>query len=354
MPRYKKRSDGRYATTIVIGHDKYGAPIKKTVYGKTQKDLSNKIADLKVNGEKSENAFFGLAEKWMESHQKIVGTNTMKGYKEALHKLEPLYPIPIEIITVNDVQSIINNLNSQGLSKSLQKRVRLVYSLICNYAISKNINISNLSSQINVPKNAKEEPRDALTEEEMDVVHKSANLPFGIYALLMMYTGLRRGELCALQWGDLDFDNKVIKISRAITYINNRPYIKPPKTKMGYRSIPLLDAVIHYLDPSGHANDEFIFGGQSPMLESTVKNNWNKYIKQAGLEHITQHQLRHSYATILYLSGVDVKTAQSILGHANVETTLGRYTHISQLQKIKIGASDKLNNFIGNSHENEK
>lgn len=164
----------------------------------------------------------------------------------------------------------------------------------------------------------------------------------------MMYTGLRRGELCALQWKDIDFENKLIHISKSISFVNNRPRLKPPKTKTGIRSIPLLDAISEYLNPAGHKPEHFIFGGAEPFSETMIKRRWNHYISLTEL-NITQHQLRHTFATLLYKSGIDVKTAQSILGHADIETTLGRYTHIEQTLKVQNIASNKLNEYIKNN-----
>ena len=126
-------------------------------------------------------------------------------------------------------------------------------------------------------------------------------------------------------------------------WVGNVPNIKNnPKTEAGIREVPLLDCVYKVLKRG--RGDQLIFPNTKNELIRNGNFNrlWDKYRAETGLT-ITPHQLRHAYATMLYDAGVDVKTAQYLLGHANIQTTMDIYTHLSKQRKEN--AADILNNF---------
>lgn len=341
----KKRADGLYAKKLTIGHDENGKSITKTVYGKTQKEVNEKAEIIKNKGNPKKHNFKKLVVAMLEEREKIVGYKTMECYKLACAKLKPIYNKSIEEITPATIEKILNDLAAQHFSKSLLTKVRLVYSMTAKYAIKNNINVQNYSKEIEIPKNAEQGKRDGLTDAEIKIIEDNVNNEFGLYPFFMMYTGLRRGELCALQWKDIDLNNKIIYVNKSISFENNRPILKPPKTKNGLRTVPILDKLLSYVINKGN-DDDFIFSGEKPYSLTMIRKRWNKYIEQHKLD-ITQHQLRHTYATMLYKAGIDPKTAQALLGHADVQTTLNIYTHIGE--NIKQGEVDKINSFLKKS-----
>lgn len=339
--RYKQRKDGLYSTRVTVGEG--SNKIIKTVYGKTQKVLKEKIRIIKNEGIKEHNNFQRIAEEWQEEKQKTVGHTTYRTYIPTVKKLSPLFDKSVEEIVADDVQKIINDLYVKRYSKTILLRVRLVYGMIIDYAITKNIKATNYIKQIKVPENAIRRTRQALTDKEIEIVNNSINKPFGLYAYIMLYTGFRRGEMLALQWRDIDIKNKTISITKAIEYKHNRPYIKEPKSKSGIRKVPILDNLLPYLQNTPENKNLYIFGGDSILSDTMIKRRWSKYTKVTGLD-ITQHQLRHSYATILYKAGIDPKTAQNLLGHADVQTTLNIYTHLKE--EISQNVFDRINSFV--------
>lgn len=88
---------------------------------------------------------------------------------------------------------------------------------------------------IKIPKNAPETKRHGISDKDISAIEKNVATEFGLYPFIMIYTGLRRGELCALEWNDIDFKNGIIHINNSIEYMHNRPHIKPPKTESGIR-----------------------------------------------------------------------------------------------------------------------
>lgn len=343
----KKRQDGLYQKKITIGHKSNGSPIVKVVYGKTQKEVSEKAFQLKFNGNNIEsNNFKRIAEEALTEREKIVSATTYKRYRETFIHFKPLYNKDIEDITAGDIKSLIGDMYAKGYSKSSLRKIRTLYSLISKFAIEKGINISDYTSIISIPKNAAETKRHGISDEEINIIEKNLSNEFGLYAFAMIYTGLRRGELCALTWNDIDFEDRLIHVNKSIEFVHNRPRIKMPKSKAGIRQLPILDKLYPPLKnayDNKAKEDIYVFGGKSPYSDTMIKRRWDKYTNSIGLS-ISQHQLRHTYATLLYRSGVDAKTAQDLLGHADVQTTLNIYTDIAEdIKKISV---DKINKFL--------
>ena len=220
--------------------------------------------------------------------------------------------------------------------------------MIFTYAAVHDIILSNPAEQVSVPRGLKKTSRRAPTEEEIEIVKANVNKPFGLFYFFILYTGCRRGEALAIQFKDIDRENKVIHITKSLYHKSTRPEIKTPKTDAGKRDVPLLDILADQL-PEGKPND-FLFGGEKPIYSTKVQRLLKAYQKETGLE-ITPHYLRHGYATILYDAGIDIKTAQGLLGHADFQMTMGTYTHISASRAQK--DAKKLNDFVKSSHKDE-
>lgn len=137
-----------------------------------------------------------------------------------------------------------------------------------------------------------------------------------------------------MQWKDIDWKNNTITISKAIRHRGNAPEICPPKTENSVRQIPLLKPLKDRLRHFKVFPDDYVIGGKSPLTKSALDKRWKKWCKDKNIR-IDRHQIRHQYATILFESGVDAKTAQELLGHAKIATTMDIYTHLSDKQKNK-------------------
>ena len=176
--------------------------------------------------------------------------------------------------------------------------------------------------------------------------------------------GLRRGELIALQWNDVDLEKKELKIRKAVSYYSNTPKEKTPKTEAGARTIEIPEALIEPLKyQKKKYNSLYVCPSVDGKLMTEVawKRSWEAYqnflniaaggkcgsrghLKVVKVEPFTAHQLRHTYATMLYDAGVDLKKAQEKLGHSDVETTMGIYTHIAEQRGKE--SEQKLNDYL--------
>ena len=130
---------------------------------------------------------------------------------------------------------------------------------------------------------------------------------------------------------------------KSVYHKSNVPHIKGTKTENGTRKVVLLDVLADKLPKGKDENFIFSIDGTKPLGYSAFQRRWDKYKKETGLD-ITAHQLRHTYATILFEAGIDVKDAQHLLGHSDISVTRNIYTHI-RTNHFK-ETVEKLNTFM--------
>lgn len=166
--------------------------------------------------------------------------------------------------------------------------------------------------------------------------------------LLSLYSGLRLGELCALQSANIDTENMTIKITQTVQRIKRNGetgthlYCTPPKSVSSIREIPLCDEIMSYI-PNMSFSHKYLINGDSLMEPRTYQYKYRKYLYDAGIPYKNFHTLRHTFATNCIAQGMDVKCLSEILGHSDVKTTMNKYVHPSMENK-----RDQLNQCISN------
>ena len=224
-------------------------------------------------------------------------------------------------------------------------------------------NYCNPCDEVKIPKNAALSKRTAINGTMLKLVlttdHR-AKLP----AMIMVMAGLRRGELTALTWGDIDLKKREISVNKSYDFKGST--VKGTKTEAGNRNIPINDMLYTILcDEKKKAKSlivvEKISGGimteqawkvlfRSYML--ALENAYDQMIAESPskaverFEPFTIHQLRHTYCSMLQWSGVDIKTAQELMGHSEYEVTANIYTHVNDEQKKR--AVNLQNEYIRN------
>ena len=186
----------------------------------------------------------------------------------------------------------------------------------------------------------------------------------GLPVLIMLLCGLRRGEMLALKWQDINLKTKTLKVHEAVYYTKNQPGTKDPKSKAGERTIPIPDQLVDVMRKYKRSSMMVCPAASGAMMShSAYVKAWKSYMhflnlkaggrdksrsnpKVQAFQEFTAHQLRHDYATALYDSGVDMLTAQALLGHADPQITMKIYTHLSETRKTK--SIDALNTHINN------
>ena len=343
----KRRADGRYQKRITLPNGK-----SKLLYSSANtereaiKDFNRQMLALEEEKKKA-STFESVAKRWESEHFPTLQINTLKSYKVSLKQAINFFTdTPIDEIEHDDIMEYIASLKRKDYAKKTIKERLAVLKKIFKYAVLTKHIKSTPCEFITVPKDAKpSKKREAATHEEETIIKNlPSDVPFGYLAKFLLYTGCRRGEALALTPADIDFTNQTVRVNKTVVWEGNFPRIKPiPKTEAGERFIPLLDFLMPELEE--RKTNNYIFQNDERKLykDHEVEKLW-KILKQITHIKCTPHQLRHSYTTMLFDAGIDVKTAQTWLGHKDIKTTLDIYTHLSKNRLVQ--SVEKFKEFV--------
>ena len=357
----KKRADGRIAVQVYIGTID-GKRKYKTVYGKTQKEANLKADELKVELSKGitclsgENKTFSFwASAWLK---KLEKTATPEWLRTCTVRTEPwvdaLGSADITKITTFELDNVINdirNCNPYTQKPSSRKTLveyRNVIHRIFEFCIQNRVVDFNPANYITLPQAQQKQIRQPLTDEQINYFWETPHV-LQVAALIMIYTGPRRGEVCALNWTDFNLNKNTVTIDKAVNFKNNG-VIKSPKTDAGYRTNPIPKLLADFLRTLPRTSLQVVNNNGVPFTNSTWNSAWNNYISIIREKYnvpdfnTSAHCLRHTYCTLLYEAGVDVLTAKELMGHADITTTMGIYTHLRQEREQK--SIIKLDNYL--------
>lgn len=357
----KKRADKRYKKSVTVGRNPDGTPLRKYVYGKTIKEVEQKAAEVqKQLREGTFTAddhvrFIDIAHKWVDVAHPDIMPHTRKTYHTMIDRhLTPLHEIELKKLKPMHLQEVLNGMYAKGLSDHSVNDAKIIASAILDFAMDNDLLFRNVFVHVSVPKRGKAK-RLPITEEQKELILRTwQRHRMGVAVLVMLFCGLRRGEIIALTWNDVDMDAMTISVTKAATFSCNQADIKCPKTEAGNRIVPFPAQLVPAFREAKLRGSLYVCpAADGSMMSSTAwTTSWNSYMHylniQAGgrdasrshpkvvaIDRFTAHQLRHTYATMLYDAGVDVKTAQDLLGHADPTVTMNIYTHLSAKKKGK-------------------
>lgn len=378
-----QREDGRYQRVVCIGKDpETGKRIQKIVMGKTDREAQEKAEELRAMYKKGidisaqQDTFLHWYELWLKT--KSCGDGQLSAYKSTLKHIMPyIEQTPIAKIKSYDLQLAINEIAEKELSVKTMRMLLQGLSQIFRLAKTNHVIDSNPAEDLEIPSTAvPAEEREPIADEQIGWV---INTPHRvrIAALILMYTGIRRGELFALRRSDVDLDKATMRIRRTVEARKGREK-KGGKTKNAYRDVIIPEPLCEELRKHFAAQDKREIQPADPLVfpqatrekqntASSWSRAWDSYICDlnviygyAGenvskfdpqglpmrIERFTAHQLRHTYASVVYEAGVDVLSAQHLLGHAKASTTMDIYTHLRN--KSMTEQREKINDFWAN------
>ena len=368
----RKRADGRWEGRYTAGyHPETGKRIIKNVLGKTQAECK---AKLKKAIEESKALDISRANEytvatwlrtWFELYAKPhIRPSTMNYYHRNIeqHVAPAIGDIPLNKLTTRDLQKLYNDLQSNGRLRKVQKKkkpglsnstVRGIHMMLHNAldrAMKEKLILSNPTENCIIPKIEKQEMKIL----RPDPISSYLNAAERRNALPMFYlelvSGLRKGELTALLWSDLDIQNRTISVSKQyVKNPNGELALTRPKTETSVRKVSIPQEAVDLLisEHDKHPDNPYMF--PSPITgemyyPDSIVNLHKKILKDAGLPHIRFHDLRHTFATLALQNGVDVKTVSSMLGHYDAGFTLRTYTHATRQMQQK--AAEKMGSFM--------
>lgn len=334
-----RRKDGRLVRTVT--DPRTGKRVY--VYGKTEREIAQKMIryQVKENGED----FRSVADRWWVDAREKISTQTVDSYRRGYAKAVSVFgEISIREITAKDIQKYLSRIAAQGYAYKTVANYRLIINLIFEYAVLENYIPANPCASVHVPKNLPKRRRESASTEDEEIIKKSSDI--WLFPVFALYTGMRKGEILALRWEDIDFDHDIIHVTKSVGFDRNEPFIKKPKTEAGVRVVPLLSSLKEILINQHHHHKGFIFSksknGDKPLTLHQYDKLYKSFQIQTGVK-CTAHQLRHSFATIAFECGIPVKSVQEVLGHKQLSTTMDIYTDFRQ--RALIDFKDVLDDF---------
>lgn len=277
MSKLKKRADGLYQISVMVTEG--GKQKRKYFYGHTQQEAKKKMLDWQAD-QSAGRTFDAVANEWQRKHWGEISAGTQTSYNPAFNRaMKDFSGQRIREIYPMDIKRAVDAMAAKGYAHHSVVIYLSVLNQIFTYAILMQDVTENPTEPVNVPKGLSSTTRECPEEDELDIIRKNVDHPFGLFPYMLLYTGLRRGEILALQWKDVDFDKRTISVRKSVSYAatGNQPEIKSTKTEAGERDVILLDRLGFRLYGCCGKPTEYIFGGEKPMTQSVFTRSWRNY-----------------------------------------------------------------------------
>ena len=387
MATKRKKGEGSWGKKTINGieyqrYRKIYNGTTKEFYGRTVKEVKEKIKEFESRNmyvkktDVQKQTFGEYLDNWFENVRVYeVESSTYLRNEQTINyhiKDSSLYNAQIINVDFELCQALINKL-SEKYSRSTISKVYVILNMCFNYALTKGHIGENPMMKVKMPKESslvkkKKEAKwlssndveklvleaERLNTKEFRIKGKVGERVYGVnayYVILIIYTGLRIGELMALTWNDIDFKNKTLSVnkSRAKGKIDGKTvlYVKDPKSESGTRIIPLSDRALYALrsiKECSKSDTDLIVTNTSS--ESNITRTINRMLFRAGceVEKCGLHALRHTFGSLLLEKGVDLKTISYLLGHSDITVTANIYLHITREKAINsIEVLNKVN-----------
>lgn len=372
----RKRKDGRWEARVIAGYDLKGSAKYHSIYGKSYTEVKEKrnewiknsfnILSTPAISSTQKVTVNNLMTKWLEAKKHTVKESTFVHYVRIVrtHILPELGEYYISALNADIINEFLKNklhsgkLNGSGpLSAKTVADIRSVLIQGIEFAHQQKYPCP-VEGKIFYP-NSQPKPIEVLSLEEQTQLERvlyAKLTPFNLGILTTLYGGLRIGEICALKWEDIHFENGTLHINKTILRIQEinptsasktRVTITQPKTSTSNRVIPLPTFIMKILKEHADKPDTYLLTGTSfPLEPRSCLAKYKRVLRQAGLKSFSFHTLRHTFATRCIENGFDAKSLSEILGHANINTTLQRYVHPSmELKRIQMNRLENLTTF---------
>ena len=364
-----KRKDGRWEARYIDSYDGNGKAKYKYLYAPTYTEVKAKLlkaqnyADLSSDLEKTKDKekYEYWLDAWLHAKRLGVKKSTYIRYRNTIenHIKPDLGKYPINKISTSLMEQFVSRKlqngridGNGGLSPKSMSDIMVIVKESFKYAHSYGVSVVCSFERISFKKNAQEMRVLSLLEEQrlLSVLFKDFDrYKMGVF--ICLYTGIRIGELCALQWKNVSLSENAIKIEYTMQRLQSenlnalqktRIIVTEPKSYAALRTIPLPEFVIDVIKPFAGSPNTYVLSGEcKKIIEPRImQNRFKAYLAEGKIEEANFHSLRHTFATRCIEAGFDVKTLSEILGHSSVKITLDKYVHSSM--QLKRNNMEKL------------
>ena len=349
----QKLSKNKYRVQVTVGYDNSGRQIRKSFTSDSQKEVIATLHKFKGEGSLSitgDYLFSDFAHRWLDIKKNHSKKTTCRIYHDAcvLHIIPVLGCYRLNKINTAHINDYIAGKLRVGLSSSTVNHHRAIIHGILDLACREGVlnkNVVEASNSVST----KRKVVKVLTLEQMkhllSVARSLQSRPVNSYkyiyhiVLLALATGARRGEILALKWENIDFANSKVTIKENLLELTGGLYFDSPKTDSSIRTIAVNTNILTVIKNELWTADgiDLVFHTRSgkPIAPSSLGRSFRRLLKEAGIEGFRFHDLRHTHATRLVAAGVNVKLVSKRIGHNDIRTTLGLYTHILPEQDIE-------------------
>lgn len=340
------RKDGRWEGRISRGK-KNGKRKFQYVLARTKEQCAEKIEEIRRTEMQHEDCGKTVSELFTEWHRSIlhrVKESTAANYtmKADKHILPIFGGKSISTVVSDDIYKFISEKQKAGLSPRYIADIVILMKSIFKYAV-RIYHIFNPMDGITLPKKKSSEIQllDDADQQKLQQ-HVSAHQNLSTLGVALSYsTGIRIGELCALQWRDIDLEKRILTVRKTMQRIQcptktakTKLIITEPKSESSHREIPIPDCMMSFLLKFKGKTDNYVLTGtDKPIEPRAMQYRFRTILKNAKLPSVHFHALRHIFASTCVKLGFDIKALSELLGHSSVEITLNRYVHSSFEQK---------------------
>ncbi len=346
-----QRKDGRWCGVLNLGWEN-GRRMRKNLYGNTSAEVQDKLLKarsdhsrgLPVSVERQTVAHY--LERWLEDSAKVsTRPRTYGRYAELLrlHVTPVLGHVLLEKLAPADVQRLLNRKSAEGLSPKTVRHIRGVLSTALGRAVKWNLVARNAAALTDAPRAVPVVIRAFDSDEARRFIEAVGGERHEALYLLTITLGLRRGEVLALKWKDINFDAGVIHVRGSLQRVNGSLQLSETKTQKSRRQLPMLEFVAKAIRVQRTRQIEarllagpkwqdagFVFttGLGTPIDPANLLDDFKRILRKAGLPDIRFHDLRHSAASLLLALNVHPRVVMELLGHSQISLTMNTYSHV--------------------------
>lgn len=314
---YKLKGKRRkpWIATVTTGYSLDGKQLRKTIgtYPTKREGQEALLSYLKNPALFSKKTFREVKDLWLEYYKKKINKkSTLVSIEHRIASLEPLFDKEISNIRLLDMQAVFDNINLSWNSKNVYKST---LNMIFDFALKNDLITSNRVKFIELGKKENVIERRIFTREEIKILWDNADKQYVCFILILIYTGMRIGELINLKVSDIDVENKVLQIIES-------------KTENGIRTIPINSKIFPLITKNINIYQKyFIEKKDNQLTYSIFSYQFEKVLKELRIKPHTVHDTRHTFATLLNNSNANSTAITKLIGHSDFKITEDVYTH---------------------------
>ena len=354
-----KRSDGRWEARYMVGHKDNGRGIYRSVYADSYREVKEKrdaaVKEFEAGKELAQAAtgtVAAVSESWIRDSAHTWKESTKYRYLDKLR----IYILPefgdreLSTISTEEIERYLAHLQTEGqpgkepLSASTLGLILTVLKQIAKYAQKTGMQLRFSPDSISVKRGKGSISVFSEKEERVLVGHLKQDMDgTGIGVITCLFTGLRIGEICALNCDEINLEERILHVRKTMQRLPDEGgigktavKIDTPKTEASIRDIPFTSELAELIRPFYKPGAYLLSGESRKFVEPrTMEDRFARILKKCGLADVNFHTTRHTFATRCIERGMDAKTLSELLGHASVSTTLDRYVHLSMSHKAE-------------------